>query len=382
MYDRWSCILQHEDHLTSPHLTHFLQRLQPHTPVRCCSLAKHDRAITPFSCCCSPLMNTVDVPWKLLKREEIFNSPSRNWTSAAARSSTSTTSTAAPVATVTTAVNHLPVPHIPPLLTAAPLSLEDEKRLRSHWAAYIQQVGALLDLPNVTVCSACVYWHRFYSHCPLQDYDPLISAQAALLLASKVEENTRRVRDVINVAHTAANQSAPPLAISQLYWDVKEHILRQEQAMLRALSFSVSYTHPHFYLLHICRHLECSASLTSLAYYVLNDSQRTTLSLQYAPPSLACAAVYLASEMVSETVTGKTAAGGGGGGGESGGGGGGEREWWEEFSANRMEVEDICHQLLDLYDMLAAEHDGSSGGSHALHTGNVTPYHGSGRRER
>ena len=108
--------------------------------------------------------------------------------------------------------------------------------------------------------------------CALQDYDPFVAAQAALLLASNVEENTRRVRGVINVAHTAANLTAPPLAMSQLYWDVKEHILRMEQSMLRALTFSVSYTHPHFCLLHVCRHLECSASLTSLVFYVLNDS--------------------------------------------------------------------------------------------------------------
>ena len=324
-------------------------------------------------------MNTVDVPWKLLKREEIYDSPSRNWTPTAARATTTTTTTPVTPSTSTPGITHLPTPHIPPLLTAAPLSLDDEKRLRSYWAAFIQHTGALLDLPNVTVCSACVYWHRFYYVCPLQEYDPLISAQASLLLASKVEENTRRVRDIINVAHTTANPAAPPLAISQVYWDMKELILRMEQAMLRALGFSVSYTHPHFYLLHICRHLECSASLTSLAYYILNDSQRTTLSLQYAPPSLACAAVYLASEMVSETVTGKTAAGGGGGGSESGGGGG-EREWWEEFGANRMEIEDICHQLLDLYDMLAAEPDGGTAVGHS--TGNVTPYHGSGRRER
>ena len=310
-------------------------------------------------------MNTVDVPWKLLKREEIHNSPSRTWTPTAA------TGAGAPA----TAITHLLTPHIPPLLSVAPLSLEDEQRLRSHWAAFIQQAGALLDLPNVTVCSACVYWHRFYSQCALQDHDPLIAAQAALLLASKVEENTRRVRDVINVAHTAANPTAPPLTISQLYWDVKEVILRMEQTLLRALAFSVSYTHPHFYLLHICRHLECSASLTQLAYYVLNDSQRTTLSLQYEPPSLACAAVYLASEMCSETVTGKTAAGGS----ESGGS---EREWWEEFGANRMEVEDVCHQLLDLYDMLQQDGDGGGGAVTAYAAGSTTPYHGSGRRER
>ena len=325
-------------------------------------------------------MNTVDVPWKLLKREELQNSPSRTWSPPKpAPNSSATNSTASTTPAPAAAIFHLPTPHIPPLLTAAPLSLEDENRLRSHWAGFIQQVGGLLDLPNVTVSSACVYWHRFYSQCALQDYDPLICAQAALLLASKVEENTRRVRDIINVAHCSVHPSSPPLAIGQLYWDTKETILRMEQAMLRALGFSLSYTHPHFYLLHICRHLETSANLTSLAYYHLNDSHRTQLSLQYQPPSLACAAVYLAADMVNETVTGKVGAGAGGGGG--GGEGGGEREWWEEFGANRMEIEDICHQLLDLYDLLAGESEGgSAGGSHG--SGSLTPYHGSGRRER
>jgi hypothetical protein len=149
------------------------------------------------------------------------------------------------------------------------------------------------------------------------------------------------------------------LAISQLYWDMKELVLRQEQTLLRALSFDLSYTHPHCYLLHITRHLECSTNLASLAYYILNDAGKTTLSLQYAPPSIACAAIYLASEMVNETVIGKagTAAAGGGGGGAAAGGGAGsdEREWWEDFGANRMELEDICHQLMDLYELLEQE---------------------------
>ena len=146
------------------------------------------------------------------------------------------------------------------------------------------------------------------------------------------------------------------LGIGPVYWCVKELVLRVEQTVLRALSFELSYTHPHCYLLHITRRLECSTNLASLAYYILNDCGKSTLSLQYAPPSLACAAIYLASEMVSETVCGKApAAAAVNAASAAAGTAEGEREWWEEFAANRMELEDICHQVMDLYELLEQE---------------------------
>ena len=42
----------------------------------------------------------------------------------------------------------------------------------------------------------------------------------------------------------------------------------------------------------------------------------------------------------------------------------------------------MCHQLLDLYDMLQADTDGGIGASGVHSTVTTTLYHASGRRER
>ena len=220
----------------------------------------------------------------------------------------------------------------------------------------------------MTICTASLYFHRFYALLPLQVHPPSLIATACVLLSSKVEEHTRRVRDVINCAYTALHPQGGPLPISPSYWDVKELLLRAEQTLLRALSYDLSYTHPHSYLLHCTRHLQCTAALATLAYDILMDSTHTGLGLQYTPSSIAAAAVYLAAEISNEQVIGRVGQGGGGG---SEGSGGGEREWWEEFGANRMELEDICHQMMDMYEMIEQERGGGGGGGRGSETAGV-----------
>ncbi len=59
------------------------------------------------------------------------------------------------------------------------------------------------------------------------------------------------------------------------------------------------------------------------------------MNLEYQPYAVAAAAIYLAGEMAAQPVGSSSAAHG---------------EWWERFGVRSMEVENICHQLLDLYD--------------------------------
>eukprot|EP00808_Paulinella_micropora_P027149 g16779.t1 len=59
----------------------------------------------------------------------------------------------------------------------------------------IFQAGLMLELPIYATATACTYFHRFYKKLPLLDRaDAYLTAQACLLLASKVEENPRRLR--------------------------------------------------------------------------------------------------------------------------------------------------------------------------------------------
>ena len=125
-------------------------------------------------------MNTVDVQWRLLKHEEIQQSPSRNYRPPPQAASSS--SGAASGSQTPSAVSPLHSPfssQSPVLLSSSPLASDDERRLRCHWSSFLQQCGLMLELPNVTVCTALVYFHRFYAVCPFQEYDPAVPMQAA-----------------------------------------------------------------------------------------------------------------------------------------------------------------------------------------------------------
>jgi len=298
-------------------------------------------------------------------------------------------------------------------------------------------------------------------------------AAAALFLAAKVEEQGRRVRDVINVIYRAEHASAaayglqnmqqtqqggaqyapqayasplhpgagasgaapaprPPapapvvddgcsLQVTPLFWELKEEVLRVEQHLLRVLGFGVRVAHPQQYVLHLARTLECSAELARLAFYIANDSARSSLCLQYPAATIAAGCIFVAAEMAQEQIRfhpqllqsaaeqrggGNATTGTGGfytpqaynskapspyrsphhpGAGGGGGGGGGSTapssnsssyaltatthsgEWWQYFGVQQMQLEDCAHQLLELYDegaedepmMPYAEHGGA-----------------------
>lgn len=47
--------------------------------------------------------------------------------------------------------------------------------------AFIQQVGMLLELPNLTICTAVVFFHRFYAVCSPDKDDPIVSTLQLIL---------------------------------------------------------------------------------------------------------------------------------------------------------------------------------------------------------
>eukprot|EP00755_Sulcionema_specki_P029853 Sspe_Gene.93065::Locus_65776_Transcript_1_1_Confidence_1.000_Length_578::g.93065::m.93065 len=76
----------------------------------------------------------------------------------------------------------------------------EEANLRAHGAAFAQELGVVLGLPMSTVAKALTLLHRFYYCRSLVDYDVRETAQAAVLLASKLEDRERKVDDVVNIA--------------------------------------------------------------------------------------------------------------------------------------------------------------------------------------
>lgn len=79
------------------------------------------------------------------------------------------------------------------------LSRETETDLRILGCELIQTAGILLKLPQVAMATGQVLLQRFYYSKSFVQYSMEITAMSCICLASKIEEEPRRIRDVINV---------------------------------------------------------------------------------------------------------------------------------------------------------------------------------------
>ncbi|RKP18313.1 cyclin-like protein, partial [Rozella allomycis CSF55] len=78
------------------------------------------------------------------------------------------------------------------------VSAETESLLRLFGSELIQTAGELLNLPQVCMATAQVLFQRFYVISSFVGIDLLDTAMGALLLATKIEECTRRAREIIH----------------------------------------------------------------------------------------------------------------------------------------------------------------------------------------
>lgn len=72
---------------------------------------------------------------------------------------------------------------------------------------------------------------------------------ACVVLASKIEEAPRRVRDVLNAFHhleqLRRKQTPEPLLLDHAYMALKNQVIKAERRVLKELGFCVHVKHPH-----------------------------------------------------------------------------------------------------------------------------------------
>ena len=165
---------------------------------------------------------------------------------------------------------------------------------------------------------------------------------ASLLLASKVTEESVRLRDVINSAHRLRGQGV--LSDSRAYWEHKEALLRDEQQLLRDLAFDISANQESQGLLlsYLCV-IRAPRPLCELSCALLNDSAGAPRLAKCPPNLLAAASIHLASTLLQRPVTTQTGAD--------------APCWWVACDVEEDALATTCHLLLDIY---AAEHPGGT----------------------
>ena len=181
-------------------------------------------------------------------------------------------------------------------------------------------------------------------------------ASACIFVACKIENQPRRIRDVVNMSHmlnfqgaaaaaaaaacsssdkstttaeyeyhrglvSIVEASSPPL-LDEKYWEMKQKLVSTEQTLLRFISFDVQVSHPHRILVLLLNHLfnhkneeevspssssfrDMYTSLLQSAWRIINDTLFHPPCLRLPVITLVCASIQLAIQKYSNSVPNK-----------------------------------------------------------------------------
>ncbi|ERL88296.1 cyclin-K-like [Dendroctonus ponderosae] len=226
----------------------------------------------------------------------------------------------------------------------AGLDFKTEMRYRKEGARFIIDTGMKMDLGYNTTATGVVYFHRFYMFHSFQQFPRYVTACCCLFLAGKVEETPKKCKDIIKIARTLL----PDHKFTTFGCDPKEEVMTLERILLQTIKFDLQVEHPYQFLLKYAKCLKGDKAklqkMVQMAWTFVNDSLCTTLCLQWEPEIIAVALMYLAGKLSKFEVmdwVGRSAK---------------HLRWWDMFVEDvTMDLlEDICHQVLDLYSQPAA----------------------------
>uniref|UniRef100_T1IQM6 Cyclin-K n=1 Tax=Strigamia maritima TaxID=126957 RepID=T1IQM6_STRMM len=216
---------------------------------------------------------------------------------------------------------------------------ETEARYRQEGARFIISTGTQLGLRNDTMATGVVYFHRFYMFHSFKDFPRYVTACCCLFLAGKVEETPKKCKDIIKTARSLLTDQQ----YLQFGDDPRSEVMTMEKILLQTIKFDLQVEHPYIYLLKYAKKLKGDkqklTKMVQVAWTFVNDSLCTTLSLQWESEIIAIALMHLAGKLSKFEVEdwhGRTPK---------------HTKWWDMFVEDiSMDLlEDICHQVLDLY---------------------------------
>lgn len=242
---------------------------------------------------------------------------------------------------------------------------ETEARYRREGARFLMECGMQMGLRHETMATGVVFYHRFYMFHSFNEFPRYVTATCCLFLAGKVEETPKKCKDIVKAAR-AWLESKNLKAHAEHFSDESiKDIMVHERILLQTIKFDLQVDHPYGYLLKYAKTLKGNQeqinSMVQMAWTFINDSFCTTLCLQWEPEIIAIALMYLTSKLSKLEVTDWTSKS------ETK-----SLNWWDQFVEGlRIDIlEDICHQILDLY---ATQQAAKNGGSAANNTSSTTP---------
>ncbi|CAF2160755.1 unnamed protein product, partial [Brassica napus] len=217
-----------------------------------------------------------------------------------------------------------------------------ETTLRIYGCDLIQEAGILLRLPQAVMATGQVLFHRFYCKKSLAKFDVKIVAASCVWLASKLEENPKKARQVIIVFHRMeCRRENLPLdhldLFSKKYSELKVELSRTERHILKEMGFVCHVEHPHKFISNYLATLETPPELRQEAWNLANDSLRTTLCVRFRSEVVACGVVYAAARRFQVPLPENP-------------------PWWKAFDADKSGIDEVCRVLAHLYSLPKAQY--------------------------
>ncbi|KAK4217655.1 WD40-repeat-containing domain protein [Rhypophila decipiens] len=190
------------------------------------------------------------------------------------------------------------------------LSLAEERLRRSKGINFIYQAGIMLNLPQLTLWVAGVFFHRFYMRYSMVEDKGGIHhyniAATALFLANKTEENTRKTKDLIIAVAKVAQKNAKLIIDEQSkeYWRWRDSILTYEELMLEMLTFDLMIDIPHNFLYEQLGQLAKvhDKPLRESAWAFCNDACLTVLPLLINAREISISAIFFATSVTHDKI--------------------------------------------------------------------------------
>ncbi|OZJ03999.1 hypothetical protein BZG36_03630 [Bifiguratus adelaidae] len=241
------------------------------------------------------------------------------------------------------------------------VSIAKEVTLKVSSCRFIEAVGKRAGFPQRTVSTAQALFHRFYLHYAYRDYPTSETCIATLFVASKIEDTSKKLKDIIVAGHAIRHPDAKELDPEQISEERRKRLIGIERLLLEMICFDFQTHHPYPFIPKFVKALGGSKELAFDAYLIAKDAYRLPLCLQYPVHTIAAASIYLASRFRAkdpgekEVINSDTRLG--------------RKYWYQAFYSRIEDIEDgtvclsnsadICHDILELLIQTEQEADGA-----------------------
>ncbi|KAF2019753.1 cyclin-like protein [Aaosphaeria arxii CBS 175.79] len=220
---------------------------------------------------------------------------------------------------------------------------EEERTLRRKGVNFILQVGMMLKLPQTTLSTAAVFFNRFLMRNSLKNrpgYKALHHYQIAattLFLATKVEENCRKMKELVIACVRVALKDPNKLVDEQTkdFWKWRDTILYSEDVVLETLCFDLSVESPYKIMYDMLKYygVEHNKKLRNAAWAFLSDSCLTQICLLFTSRTIAAASLYAGARLVEVELPNEDG-----------------KPWWEVQLIKLRDIRRACNLMADIYE--------------------------------